>query len=451
MSAPDRSGPRRVLFISYFSPPYGGPQGFRAAQFLTHLPACGWIPQLLTVKAAAYPVDSGYSDQTSYPGIRDGAIETSTLSLDRAVDRFRRGERGSAGSVSSPVAGTGASSGSGGFSLPTRVAALATTPDRLVGWTPFAVRAGLGPARRADVILAAGPPFTNHLVGLALARLAGKPLSVMVDDPWVSMTHRTWYSARQRRLHERLERLSVERADSVMAGTEGFGADLVARHPGSGLDRKLRIVRWGYEPDPELAGIQPASAPPVRFIYTGSLRGAQYDPSALFAALESMLRRDPKLAERIHLDIYGGVEPGYAAAAARPPLGSLITVHGFRPHKEISAEIRRSHVAVLLIGDTHPELRWYESAKVFTYAGAGRPTLAIVPPGGDAARLVEGRGLGLVAQSDDPEAIVEAILRLEREHEALTPPESAAVGLDSRSVISEAAKALDLAFETRTG
>ncbi len=108
-------------------------------------------------------------------------------------------------------------------------------------------------------------------------------------------------------------------------------------------------------------------------------------------------------------------------------------------------------MTVLLIGDTHPELRWYESAKIFTYAGAGRPTLAIVPPHGDAARLVESRGLGLVAPSDDPEAIVEAILRLEREHESLIPPESAAVGLDSRSVIAEAAKALDLALERSAG
>ncbi len=325
MSVAHDDGPRRVLFISYFAPPYGGPQGFRAAQFLTHLPAHGWVPQLLTVKAAAYPEDSGYSDQMSYPDVRDGAIETSTLSLDRAVDRFKSGGRAGAGDASGPRAAT--SPGAGGFSLLTRAAALATTPDRLVGWAPFAVRAGLAPARRADVILAAGPPYSNHLVGLALARITGRPLSVMVDDPWVSMAHRTWYSARQRRLHERLERLSMERADSVMAATEGFGADLSARHPGLALDRKLRIVRWGYEPDPGSAGIRPASAPPVRFIYTGSLRGAQYDPSVLFEALESMLRRDPKLVERIHLDIYGGVEarlsggrgPATARFADHPP------------------------------------------------------------------------------------------------------------------------------------
>ena len=118
-------------------------------------------------------------------------------------------------------------------------------------------------------------------------------------------------------------------------------------------------------------------------------------------------------------------------------------MHDFRPHKEVSVEIRRSHACVLLIGDSHPEFRWYESAKLFTYAGSGRPVLAIVPACGDAARLIEDRGLGLVVSPSEPQAIATAIRRLAREHTALAPEPGAIEGLDSASVIADAAQALE--------
>lgn len=445
MSGGSLQPPRKVLFVSYYAPPFGGPQGFRAAQFLSHLPEFGWEPTLLTVAARAYADDPGPSDDVSFAGTRAGAIETSMIPLDRWVERVK-GRRDGGGGITAAAA-----TSTGGYPLLTRASAMLATPDRLVGWVPHAVRAGLAAARDADLIHGAGPPYTNHLAAIALARLSGTPLSVMVDDPWVSMSHRTWYSDRQRRAHERLERASMRRASVVLAGTEGFGADLAARHPDAGVAEKLHVVRWGYEPGSVPTDVEAPPAPPVRFIYTGSLRGAQYDPSALFATLASMLERDPGLSSRVRFDFYGGTDPAYAALAARPPLEDVVRMHGFRPHAEVSAEIRRSHAAVLLIGDSHPELRWYESAKLFTYAGSGRPTLAIVPPGGDAARLVESRGLGLVAPSGDREAIAAAIGRLEGEHAELAPGPERVAGLDSRSVIGDAARAFDAAVGGATG
>lgn len=436
-----RAQPRRkVLFVSYYAPPYGGPQGFRTTQFMRHLPELGWDPTLLTAKAEVYAGDPGPRDAVSFREVRQGAVEALAIPVDRLVDRIKRSRAPGEGVTATPPV-----TPAGGYPLTMRLAAMLATPDRLVSWAPHAVVAGLGPAWRADLIHAAGPPYTNHLVGLALARLTGKPLSVMIDDPWVAMSHRIWYSETQRRMHQRLERESVRRARVVLAGTEGFGADLASRYPREGVAEKLHIVRWGFEPDPNLTEIEPPTPPPLRFIYTGSLRGAQYDPTLLFETVASMMARDPGLRSRIRFDFYGGVDPAYAELAGRSPLAEVVHLHGFRPHSEISAEIRRAHIAVLIIGDTHPELSWYESAKLFTYAGSGRPTLAIVPPGGDAARLIESRRLGVVAPSGDRGAIAAAIERLAREHADLAPTAADVAGLDSRSVIGDAAVAFEAA------
>jgi glycosyltransferase involved in cell wall biosynthesis len=52
------------------------------------------------------------------------------------------------------------------------------------------------------------------------------------------------------------------------------------------------------------------------------------------------------------------------------------------------------------------------SGKVFEYLAAERPILAVVPPDGEAAKLIEEIGAGLVAPPEDVPAIRDALLEL---------------------------------------
>ncbi len=426
---------RRVLFVSYYSPPFGGPQGFRAAQFLRHLPDQGWVPRLLTAKASLYEGDPGPGDAASFTWARRGAIEAGGLPVGALVRRIK-GER------RAPDANTSAEAPR--HSRMTRAAALLATPDRLATWIPFAVGRGLPAARSSDLIYAAGPPYTNHMVAIALAKLTGKPLVSMVDDPWGSMSHGVWYSETQRRLHARVESASLRSADRILVGTEGFASDLANRFPAE-TRGKLRLVLWGFDPVGD-SHAPPPQAPPVRFVYAGSLRGPHYDPSALFAALRS-LATEGDLASRMRLDFYGIADARYVDMAAG--LEQVVRFHGFRPHQEVEAAICDAHATVLLIADTHPEFEWYTSAKVFTYAGARRPTLALVPPNGDASRLVRDRSLGVVAPPSDPDAIAAAIRRIVGEHESLRRAMGNVDDLTSAAVVAAASRAFDEAVAAR--
>ena len=422
----------RVLYVSYYAPPYGGPQGFRARQFVRHLPAHGWAPTLLTVRASAYAADPGPTDPAPDLAVRSGAIETRTLPL-QGIARKVKGER--AANEPSPSRP----------SLQARIAALLAMPDRLAGWIPFAVWKGLPGARRADVILAAGPPFTNHVVGLILAGIARKPLVVVIDDPWVSMPHRTWYGSIQRGMQASLERASVRRADRILFSTPGFLNDVCTRIPeGAG---KGHVVHWGYEAEQSPLATSADPVPPVRFVYAGSLRGSQYDPRGLFAALRAMRERDPRLAARLRFDIYGRVDARYISLAEE--LDDIVTLHGFRSQHEVSQAIRQGHAGVLVINDSHPEFRWYLSAKLYTYAGLERPILALVPPDGDAARLIRERRLGIVAAPQDAREIAGAIERMEQDHAALATAATDVSGLSSSAVVAEVARALTLASGRR--
>ena len=75
-----------------------------------------------------------------------------------------------------------------------------------------------------------------------------------------------------------------------------------------------------------------------------------------------------------------------------------------------SLELQRdSEALLLLIPEAGGRGRGVLSGKVFEYLAAERPILAAVPPDGAAAELIRKSGAGVVAQTDDPVAIREAL------------------------------------------
>ena len=46
---------KRVLYITYYWPPAGGPGSIRAVKFARYLPRYGWGPEVVTVKKGEFP------------------------------------------------------------------------------------------------------------------------------------------------------------------------------------------------------------------------------------------------------------------------------------------------------------------------------------------------------------------------------------------------------------
>jgi len=58
-------------------------------------------------------------------------------------------------------------------------------------------------------------------------------------------------------------------------------------------------------------------------------------------------------------------------------------------------------------------------SKLYPLLAAGRPILAVAPPGADAARIVRRAECGIMADPDNPEALAEAVRKVLREPELL--------------------------------
>jgi glycosyltransferase involved in cell wall biosynthesis len=170
--------------------------------------------------------------------------------------------------------------------------AVAAVPDREVSWLLPAIAAAWRTARRQrpDVIYSSGPPFTAHLVGAVLARLAGRPWVADFRDPWARAPWREDRFAFEKRAWTILERAIVTRADAVLFVTETNRRDFADCY-GETVAARFHVVPNGCDLA-DFDGLTAAPPPAGRFVllHAGSLYGAR-NPAPLLRALRNAIAR----------------------------------------------------------------------------------------------------------------------------------------------------------------
>jgi len=180
-----------------------------------------------------------------------------------------------------------------------------------------------------------------------------------------------------------------------------------------GLDPKgpVETIANGCDFD-DFAGIAYRRAERFRITHTGSFFGKR-SPRPFLEALASS-----------DLDVVARFVGDFRTAdrewAEELGLGERIELHPYVPRRR-SLELQRdSEALLLLIPEAAGRGRGVLSGKVFEYLAAERPILAVVPPDGAAAKLIEETHAGVVAPPEDVDAIRDALAGLVERHRAGT-------------------------------
>ena len=271
----------RVLVVTYYFPPAGGPGVQRTLKTVKYLRASGFEPVVLTVEAGAAPNRDATLAADVPGGV--GVIRT------RAPDPFALYGRlvGKPGGVP-----TGAVDAAGAMArLALWVRANVFLPDARVGWVPFALRAGKRVVREAlrrvepfAAVVTSGPPHSVHLVGRRLQRL-GVPWLADFRDPWTGINFYADLpmSRLARALDARLERAVLQTADAVTTVSPTWARLLEAR--GGLAEGDVSVVYNGVD-EADLAAAEDVEVRRDAFVvsHVGSLYATR-DPSALWAAI----------------------------------------------------------------------------------------------------------------------------------------------------------------------
>jgi len=385
---------RRVLFLAYYYPPDGGAGAQRAAKFARYLPEHGWDP----VVVAPRP-EHDVEDPTLQDEVRSVAVHRVAGFQPLLLWRRFRSEGRAAGGQ-----GCGPAAGGAGRSLRGWLRRVVLFPDEAVYWTPAAVRAAtrLAAETGAEAILAT-QPNSLLLAGAFLASRLGLPLVSDFRDVWTTLVPGrgpvTFREVLERPLEARVLRSSAAVLCNTPRMLEGFGL----RYPEA--RSVLRHLPNGYDPAdfpsdaPCRTGASPRSGPadrPLEVAYAGAFYG-DYNPLAFLRGLGRALREGLVPPGGVRARFYGAHDRAVAeaidAVAREEGVADLVARPGVLSHADAVAALLEADLLLLVI-PPGPEAAARITAKSYEILAAGRPVLAMVPPG-DARDLVESSGAAL--------------------------------------------------------
>ena len=368
-------------------PPGGGGGVQRPLKFASHLPALGIETHVLAPEV---------------PGAADAELELPTQAW---IHRVRYvGPR--AGRPSEQVLAK-----QGISRLGTQAALLGRrllVPDENVPWstiaTPFAIR--LVRREAIDVVLTTSPPPSLHLLGATVKRTTGAAWVADLRDPLTSHPHRRGYESRLARVKEStvggVGRLVASQADAIVAASDAIAEEVGALEPKG----KVVTIANGCDFD-DFAGLEHHPSDRLRITHAGHFHGKR-DPRPFLEALaESGL-------DDVVVRFAGDFRAADAEYVEELGLGDRVELLG-EVSRRRSLELQRdADVLLLLVPESGGRGKGVLTGKIYEYLAAERPILAAVPPDGAAAQLVRDTCAGVVAPSDDVDALRDALLDLHR-------------------------------------
>lgn len=280
------------------------------------------------------------------------------------------------------------------------------------------VRQAIEERGRPDVIIATSPPLVAGLPGILASRLRGIPLVFEIRDLWPESAVTTGVLKADAPLTKALyalERVCCAAADRVNVLTPAFRDDLLAR--GLATNDKIVFIPNGADVDLFSPGPRDTEARRElgwgdRFVvmYAGA-HGRANAVQQLVGAAELLKDRPDILIASV------GDGPERKAAADEASRRGLtnIVFHGAVPKDRMPDVVKGCDVGAAVL-QNNPTFRTVYPNKVFDYMACERPTLLAID--GVARKLVcDDAQAGLFAKPEDPRALADAILALERDPE----------------------------------
>ena len=380
---------RPFLLIAYHFPPSAAVGGTRLANFAQRLPLFGWKPYVLTIR------DENIEnlDLDRLRDVEDVAIQKTrvlpTLIAMYAVAKKRFfGFRRNASSEPSgiPVSGLGTTRRESlTQKLKRYLLSFLLLPDNERGWILPASLAAIRCVRRQRVewIMTSCPPYSTHLIGLAVKLFTGVKWVADFRDPWMTADpKRNCTCLLSVWIESWLEKKVIENADLTLFNVERLKnayRERYAHVPG----KKFVFIPNGITP----RALEDAD-PVMKFenftlSYTGSLYVGR-SPEPVFQAVSQLIQEGRTTPKAVRINLVGHCRTVEGVPIDRLiqkyGLESSVEVHDSLPYSDALKIIRRSHIALLFA----PNLPFQIPAKVYDYLGTGSSILAIAEEGASA-------------------------------------------------------------------
>ena len=373
----------KVLIITYYWPPAGGPGVQRWLKFVKYLPDFGIQPIVYIPENPTYPI----VDEALVKEVSDTAI----ILKHKIFEPYQLASFLSKNKTKKISSGIIPNQKKQSFldKVFLLIRGNLFIPDARVFWVKPSVSflEKYISENNIDTIITSGPPHSLHLIGLELKQKLGLKWFADFRDPWTTIGYHkalrlSNYAANR---HKILERKVLNTADTIIvtSNTTKKEFEAITKKP-------IAVITNGY--DTENIAKQ-ALDTKFTLAHIGSFL-SERNPNILWESLVELVQEILDFKNHLEIKLIGAVSQEVLETINEFGLNPYLNNLGYVSHSEAIAHQRKSQV-LLLIEINSEDTKSIIPGKLFEYMVSGRPIIAIGPQGSDFAEIITTTNTGV--------------------------------------------------------
>lgn len=398
---------KKILIITYYWPPAGGPGVQRWLKFAKYLPEFGWKPVVYTPENPSYPLldDSLMKDiPKDIEIVKTKIWEPYQLAekLNKSNKKFKAGQFDVGKNQSWKSR------------LSIWVRGNFFIPDARVFWVKPSVTflEQYLKENKIEVVVTSGPPHSLHLIGLNLKKKLPY-LKWIADfrDPWTEISYYKHLKLTKSsdRKHKKLESEVFRNADITLA-TSYTDAENFRKNGAN----SFCITNGFDESDSQKKTYSNTQTPKhsntaaFTLSYIGVLEQLR-NPENLWKALNELIHQNPDFAENFVLKFAGRVDDKILADIEHSTLKNHILNLGYLSHDKAIEEMQTSDI-LLITNFPNESSKGIIPGKIFEYLATGKQIISFGPDEADVSRILTETDAGKHFSYNDSDTIKDFIL-----------------------------------------
>ncbi len=395
---------KKILIITYYWPPAGGPGVQRWLKFAKYLPEFGWKPVIYTPENPSYPLldESLMKDVPKDIEIVKTKIwEPYQLAekLNKSNKKFKAGQFDVGKNQSWKS------------KLSIWVRGNFFIPDARVFWVKPSVKflEQYLKENKIDVVVTSGPPHSLHLIGLHLKKKLPN-LKWIADfrDPWTEISYykhlKLTKSSDQK--HRQLENEVFKNADITLA-TSYSDAENFKKNGANAICITNGFDETDAPKTKELSNSQTLQHK-FTLSYIGVLEQLR-NPENLWKALDYLVKTNSGFAENFSLKFVGRVDDKILNEIENSGLKNHILNLGYVSHDKAIDEMAKSSL-LLITNFPNESSKGIIPGKIFEYLATGKQIISFGPADADVSKILDETKAGKHFSYSDSEKIKDFIL-----------------------------------------
>lgn len=391
--------PKKLLIITYYWPPAGGPGVQRWLKFVKYLPDFNVQPIVYIPENPTYPIiDNGLQSEVSEKAIILKKKITEPYGFASFFGKNKT-KKISSGIIPNQKKQS--------FLEKTLlwVRGNIFIPDARFLWVKPSVKylKKYIEENQIDTIVTSGPPHSLHLIGLQLKKELNVKWFADFRDPWTTIGYHKALklSSSAEKKHKALEKEVLTTADTIIVTSKTTKTEFQAI-----TSKPIEVITNGY--DVEKVSKQPLDEK-FTLAHIGSFL-SERNPRILWKALKELTKENPDFRRDFQLKLIGAVSQEVLDTISEFRLNDFVLNLGYVSHQEAVEHQRKSQV-LLLIEINSNDTKSIIPGKLFEYMVSERPIIALGPEGSDFAEIITSTNTGVFFLYDELEPLKELLLK----------------------------------------